>query len=71
VNIPFPELALRVRYELNNGAATLVDCSNISSAMCIETVALLKDAGFQSRAIDQGASFESCRQHRCEGSGVE
>lgn len=70
VNIPFVELALRMRYELNNSTATLIDCSNISSDMCDETVTLLRARGFKARPIDQGATFESCRRHRCEGTAV-
>jgi rhodanese-related sulfurtransferase len=70
VNIPFAELGLRMRYELSNSTPTLIDCSNISSTMCDQTVALLEDAGFKARAMDQGASFESCRRHRCEGTAA-
>jgi hypothetical protein len=57
MNIPFDELPLRAKYELDKKAIQIVDCNyNVSLVICELTVRRLKQDGYRAVAMDSSAT---------------
>jgi hypothetical protein len=62
INIPFDEVSVRARYELDNKAPWVIDCSQVDAAQCDMSSYLLRKEGFNSLVIlDRGAVGAFCQ----------
>lgn len=59
-NIPFAELSVRARYELDPKSLQVVDCSDLAPLRCQATASMLKADGFRVATLERGAFYSSC-----------
>jgi hypothetical protein len=58
--MPLMEVSTRSRFELDESGLQVVDCSNVSDAVCDTAVARLSGLGFQVATMGAGSFYESC-----------
>jgi rhodanese-related sulfurtransferase len=61
LNIPFGELYVRSRFELDTSALYVIDCSSVPEKRCRAAIEQLVGRGIRAAALNAGGVEESCR----------